>query len=120
VQQLALVQPLSYGVEITAGLARALPLDRQEVSAVEQPAADLQTVPPGLPQTVLIDHAVLLLGVSKRTVYYMIRDGRLRTIRTRCGSQRVLMSSLVAVAGKPVSAAPIAAPPLSLPFSLGC
>ena len=46
-------------------------------------------------RSVLIDQAVAMLGVSRRTVYYWIRQGRLRTIRTRCGSQRVLLSSMV-------------------------
>lgn len=44
--------------------------------------------------SVLIDRACSLLGVSKRTVYYWIREGRLRTIRTRCGSQRILVASI--------------------------
>lgn len=47
--------------------------------------------------TLLIDEAAKLLGVSRRTVYYRIRQGRLRTIRTRCGSQRVLLSSIEAL-----------------------
>jgi len=47
-----------------------------------------------VPQTLLIEDAARLLGVSRRTVYYRIRDGRLVTIRTRCGSQRVLISSI--------------------------
>jgi excisionase family DNA binding protein len=42
----------------------------------------------------LIDDAARVLGVSRRTVYYRIREGRLRTIRTKCGSQRVLLSSM--------------------------
>jgi excisionase family DNA binding protein len=33
----------------------------------------------------LIDDAARLLGVSRRTVYYRIREGRLLTIRARCG-----------------------------------
>ena len=37
------------------------------------------------------------MGVSRRTVYYRIRDGRLTTIRTRCGSQRVVAPSLEAL-----------------------
>ena len=41
-----------------------------------------------------IEQAAQLLGVSRRTVYYRIRDGRLRTIRTLGGSQRVLMDSV--------------------------
>ena len=48
-------------------------------------------------RTVLINEAADLLGVSRRTVYYRIGDGRLRTIRTKCGSQRVLVSSIEAL-----------------------
>jgi excisionase family DNA binding protein len=49
-------------------------------------------------RTLFIDEAAALLGVSRRTVYYRIREGRLQTIKTRCGSQRVLLSSLEALA----------------------
>jgi hypothetical protein len=45
----------------------------------------------------LIDDAARLLGVSRRTVYYRIRQGLLLTIRARCGSQRVLLSSMEAL-----------------------
>jgi excisionase family DNA binding protein len=45
-------------------------------------------------QSLLLEQATELLGVSRRTVYYRIRDGRLRTIRARCGSQRVLIESI--------------------------
>jgi excisionase family DNA binding protein len=48
-----------------------------------------------MPDSLLVDHAAQLLGVSRRTVYYRIREGRLRTMRTRCGSQRVLMESIL-------------------------
>jgi excisionase family DNA binding protein len=34
-----------------------------------------------------------MLGVSRRTIYNRIRDGRLQTIRTLGGSQRVLIDS---------------------------
>ncbi|MGE3706387.1 MAG: excisionase family DNA-binding protein [Vicinamibacterales bacterium] len=44
--------------------------------------------------TFLIEEAARLMGVSRRTVYYRIREGRLTTIRTRCGSRRVVVSSL--------------------------
>jgi excisionase family DNA binding protein len=44
--------------------------------------------------SVLIDRACGLLGVSKRTIYYWIRAGHLRTIRTRGGSQRILLASI--------------------------
>jgi excisionase family DNA binding protein len=46
---------------------------------------------------VLLEQAATLLGVSRRTVYYRIREGRLCTIRTRCGSQRVLLESIEAL-----------------------
>jgi excisionase family DNA binding protein len=47
--------------------------------------------------SLLIDQAAALLGMSRRTVYYRIREGRLRTVRTRCGSQRVLLASVEAM-----------------------
>ena len=47
--------------------------------------------------SVMIDQAAELLGVSRRTVYYRIREGRLHTIRTMGGSQRVLLDSLRAL-----------------------
>jgi len=49
---------------------------------------------PQLGRSVTIDQAALLLGVSRRTIYYRIREGRLRTIRTLGGSQRVLVESV--------------------------
>jgi excisionase family DNA binding protein len=45
-------------------------------------------------RSVSIDEAAGILGVSRRTVYNRIRDGRLRTLRTLGGSQRVLVESL--------------------------
>jgi len=47
-----------------------------------------------MPRTFLLDEAALLLGVSRRTIYYRIRDGRLQTVRTPGGSQRVLGESI--------------------------
>jgi len=49
---------------------------------------------PRVGRSVSIEQAAHLLGVSRRTVYNRIRDGRLRTIRTLGGSQRVLTTSL--------------------------
>jgi excisionase family DNA binding protein len=49
---------------------------------------------PQLGRSVSIDRAAELMNVSRRTVYNRIRDGRLQTIRTRCGSQRVLVESI--------------------------
>ena len=45
-------------------------------------------------RSVSLDHAAELLGVSRRTIYNRIRDGRLQTIRTLGGSQRVLIDSV--------------------------
>ena len=47
-----------------------------------------------LGRSVPIQQAAILLNVSRRTIYNRIRDGRLRTIRTIGGSQRVLVESL--------------------------
>jgi excisionase family DNA binding protein len=49
---------------------------------------------PRLGRSVSIDQAAQLLNVSRRTIYNRIRDGRLQTIRTLGGSQRVLIESL--------------------------
>jgi excisionase family DNA binding protein len=49
---------------------------------------------PRIGRSVSLDHAAELLGVSRRTIYNRIRDGRLQTIRTRGGSQRVLLDSV--------------------------
>ena len=54
---------------------------------------------PQLGRSVSIEQAAQLLGVSRRTVYYRIRDGRLRTIRTIGGSQRVLTDSVEEMRG---------------------
>lgn len=49
---------------------------------------------PRIGRSVSLDHAAELLGVSRRTIYNHIRDGRLQTIRTLGGSQRVLIESV--------------------------
>jgi excisionase family DNA binding protein len=58
------------------------------------PHFDLQTHEPRLGRSVSIEQAAQLLNVSRRTVYNRIREGRLQTIRTLGGSQRVLLESL--------------------------
>ena len=52
---------------------------------------------PRLGRSVTIDQAAHLLGVSRRTIYYRIGEGRLRTVRTLGGSQRVVLESLEAL-----------------------
>lgn len=49
---------------------------------------------PRIGRSVSLDHAAQILGVSRRTIYNRIRDGRLQTIRTIGGSQRVLLDSV--------------------------
>ena len=56
---------------------------------------------PRLGRSVSIDQAAALLNISRRTIYNRIREGRLQTIRTIGGSQRVLMESLVELGFKP-------------------
>lgn len=56
---------------------------------------------PRLGRSVSIDQAAQLLSVSRRTIYNRIRDGRLQTIRTLGGSQRVLMESLYDLGFRP-------------------
>jgi excisionase family DNA binding protein len=51
---------------------------------------------PRIGRSVSLAHAAELLGVSRRTIYNRIREGRLRTIRTLGGSQRVLIDSMQA------------------------
>jgi len=65
----------------------------------------------GGPKSLLIEQTAELLGVSRRTVYYRIRDGRLQTIRTRCGSQRVLTESVEALLGESRMRRATAVPP---------
>jgi excisionase family DNA binding protein len=59
---------------------------------------------PRIGRSVSLDHAAELLGVSRRTIYNRIREGRLQTIRTLGGSQRVLIDSVMETrAGDPVN-----------------
>jgi excisionase family DNA binding protein len=57
---------------------------------------------PRIGRSVSLDHAAELLGVSRRTVYNRIREGRLQTIRTLGGSQRVLLDSVQQVRNQTV------------------
>jgi excisionase family DNA binding protein len=49
---------------------------------------------PRIGRSVSLDDAASLLGVSRRTIYNRIREGRLQTVRTLGGSQRVLLVSM--------------------------
>lgn len=67
------------------------------------PSLDSPLTEPQLGRSVSIDRAAELMNVSRRTIYNRIRDGRLQTIRTRCGSQRVLVESLHNLGSRPHS-----------------
>ena len=58
------------------------------------PAEDEWAAPEPTARSVFIEQAMRMLGVSRRTLYYRIRDGRLQTIRVHGGSQRVLIDSI--------------------------
>jgi excisionase family DNA binding protein len=64
-------------------------------------ATEPSSFEPRLGRSVTIDQAAELLGVSRRTIYNRIRDGRLRTSRTLGVSQRVLMQSLFELGFRP-------------------
>jgi excisionase family DNA binding protein len=61
----------------------------------------VQDIEPRLGRSVSIDQAAQLLNMSRRTVYNRIHDGRLQTIRTLGGSQRVLVESLYELGFRP-------------------
>lgn len=61
-------------------------------------SAPEQSFEPRIGRSVSLDHAAQLLGVSRRTIYNRIREGRLQTIRTLGGSQRVLLHSVARTA----------------------
>ena len=44
--------------------------------------------------SLFIEEAAAMLGVSRRTIYYRIREGKLQTVHVGGGTQRVLMESL--------------------------
>src|SRR5947207_11183014 len=58
------------------------------------------SIEPRIGRSVSIDHAARLLGVSRRTIYNRIRDGRLQTVRTLGGSQRVTLESVADLGGR--------------------
>jgi excisionase family DNA binding protein len=68
-----------------------------ELNGTETAPAESNFEPRDVPRigrSVSLDHAAQLLGVSRRTIYNRIREGRLQTIRTIGGSQRVLLDSV--------------------------
>lgn len=64
------------------------------VTETDAPETATPGFEPRIGRSVSLDHAARLLGVSRRTIYNRIREGRLQTIRTLGGSQRVLVDSV--------------------------
>jgi excisionase family DNA binding protein len=72
-------------------------MDTTETSSSSAPSSASSPsngLAPRIGRSVSLDHAAQILGVSRRTIYNRIRDGRLQTIRTLGGSQRVLIDSV--------------------------
>jgi excisionase family DNA binding protein len=59
-----------------------------------QQGAEISGLAPRVGTSVSIDRASEMLNVSRRTIYNLIREGHLQTVRTAGGSQRVLVESL--------------------------
>lgn len=55
---------------------------------------DFDPFVPGLARSISLVQASGILKVSRRTLYYWIKQGRIQTIRTALGSQRVLVDSV--------------------------
>ena len=68
--------------------------------AMETTETTSQSLEPRIGRSVSLDHAAQILGVSRRTIYNRIREGRLQTIRTLGGSQRVLLDSVQDIRGQ--------------------
>ena len=81
-------------------MALAVPWFWPEEQEVPTPIHN-ESSEPRLGRSVSIDQAAQLLNVSRRTIYYRIREGRLQTLRTLGGSQRVLVESLIELGFRP-------------------
>ena len=66
---------------------------------------------PQVGRSISLEQAARLLNVSRRTIYNRIRDGRLLTIRTLGGSQRVLLTSVATATLQAMRDAQQSAPP---------
>jgi excisionase family DNA binding protein len=68
--------------------------ENETTAEMTAPTGQITLAEPKLGRSVSLDHAAEMLGVSRRTIYNRIREGRLVTIRTLGGSQRVLLDSV--------------------------
>jgi excisionase family DNA binding protein len=69
-------------------------LSESTAEVIEQIQPSPQAPAPRIGRSISLDHAAEMLGVSRRTIYNRIREGRLTTVRTLGGSQRVLIDSV--------------------------
>src|SRR5580704_14498193 len=85
------------GIGRASGRPETHRMDTTETSSSSAPSSASSPsngLAPRIGRSVSLDHAAQILGVSRRTIYNRIRDGRLQTIRTLGGSQRVLIDSV--------------------------
>src|SRR5438876_161471 len=92
----------SCSIDPRAGAAVGFPGTRRAMSSaamnpVELPVNATSGSESRIGRSVSLDDAARLLGVSRRTIYNRIREGRLQTIRTLGGSQRVLVESVAGI-----------------------
>ena len=105
------LNPLNLGLGTTPAIwkgrkPRLISTESSTVLSASAPSSDAHVTAETaddvrLGRSVSIDQAAQRLRLSRRTIYYRIRDGRLQTIRTIGGSQRVLVESLHASGFRP-------------------
>jgi excisionase family DNA binding protein len=71
----------------------AFPLEKEILMNVS-PSATNGVFEPRIGRSISLDHAAEVFGVSRRTIYNWIRIGRVQTVRTLGGSQRVLTDAI--------------------------
>jgi excisionase family DNA binding protein len=82
------------GIGHAFGRLETHPMHTTDAASSSSASSSSNDLAPRIGRSVSLDHAAQILGVSRRTIYNRIRDGRLQTIRTLGGSQRVLIDSV--------------------------
>jgi excisionase family DNA binding protein len=90
----------------SSGTARAFLIRVRTIEVDYSNSGSEVSSEPRIGRSVSLDHAAQMLGVSRRTIYNRIRDGRLQTIRTVGGSQRVLLDSVQGRRGQQAESSP--------------
>jgi excisionase family DNA binding protein len=110
-----LVSRLAHHAHDLHNLALVLPCEVAGRTDVTSQTGQSQPMEPRIGRSVSIDQAAVMLKVSRRTVYYRIREGRLQTIRTLGRSQRVLLESIAGLQPAPLSTDPSSTTPDGMP-----